>query len=115
MTEVRVLVRSIHSRPKHCLVSGVQSPESLHEALSYLRTAENDYLKLEIYESAKHVQYLISVVYHNMGMVGERDAAAKRYFDTVEKHEKISGEGPNTQLLDIFRLMSEVGVGLANR
>lgn len=96
-------------------VTDVQSPESLREALSYLRMAQNDYLKMEIYQSARHVQYLISVVYHNLGMVGERDSAAKRHFETTEKHEKISGAGPDQQLLDIFSLISDVGVGLASR
>jgi anaphase-promoting complex subunit 5 len=95
--------------------AGTQSSESLQLALSYLRIAEHDYLKLEMYQSAKHVQYLISVVYHNLGMSGERDAAARRHFETAEKYEKISGEGADKQIMDIFDLISDVGTGLASR
>jgi anaphase-promoting complex subunit 5 len=80
-----------------------------------LRTAESDYLKLEIYQSVKNVQYLMSVVYHNLGMVGERDVAAKRHCETIEKHEKISGACADKQLVEIFDLISNVGVALAGR
>lgn len=93
----------------------VQSPASLREAIQYLKISEADYLKIEIYAAARRVQYILSVVYNTLNMKAERDAAVKRLGETDEKAKVVSGQGADSQMIEIINLVSEVGVGLAAR
>jgi anaphase-promoting complex subunit 5 len=93
----------------------IQSPASLREAIPYLKIAEADYLKIEIYAAARRVQYVLSVVYNTLNMKAERDAAVKRLGETEEKSKMVSGEAADAQMIEIINLVSEVGVGLAAR
>jgi len=77
--------------------------------------AETDFQTLEIIQSEKDVQYLLSVVYHNLGMVQERDDLARKHSQTekcLEELQLITFD-PNYQ--DIFELIAKVGAALASR
>ena len=77
--------------------------------------AEADFQTLEIIQSEKDVQYLLSVVYHNLGMVQERDDLARKHSQTEKRHEELQliTFDPNYQ--DIFELIAKVGAALASR
>ena len=96
-------------------VENTQSPASLREAVPYLKVSEADYLKIEVYASARRVQYVLSLVYNTLNMKAERDAAVKRLGETEEKSKVVSGEAADTQMIEIINLISEIGVGLAAR
>ncbi|KAG6868375.1 hypothetical protein C0993_004021 [Termitomyces sp. T159_Od127] len=87
----------------------------LQETLPYLIIAEGDYQKLGMCASLMHVQYLLSVVYHNLGMLQERDAAARRHFMTLElqrKQDAVVVEDDTQRILEVVEL---VGAHLAGR
>ncbi len=88
---------------------------SLSEALPYLLAAEKDYECLDILEAVQDIQYFISVVYHNLDMVSERDAAARRHQATLEKREKVVTCTRDEEVEAILDLIGEIGVGLSSR
>lgn len=89
--------------------------ESLREALPYLLAAEKDYECLDILEALQDVQYFISVVYHNLDMINERDAAARRHQATVEKREKLATVVQDEEVDAILDLIGRIGVALSSR
>ena len=105
------------SKARHLTLQAgnVQCPASLREAIPYLKISEADYLKIEIYATARRVQYVLSVVYNTLNMKAERDAAVKRLGETEVKAKLVSGEAADTQMIEIINLVSEIGVGLAAR
>ncbi|KAG6832387.1 hypothetical protein H0H92_002655 [Tricholoma furcatifolium] len=97
-----------------CLIAS-NGPSGIKEALHYLTMAESDYETLQIVASLLHVQYLLSVVYHNLGMREERDAAARRHIETLELHRKqgvVVVEDDTRRVLEVVEL---VGAQLAGQ
>lgn len=93
----------------------VSIADSLREALQYLIMAESDFKKLEIYRSVKDVQYMLSVVYHNLDMVDERQAAAQRHSETEALQKRLEMTVTDEDTLKIFELIAVVGSALASR
>jgi anaphase-promoting complex subunit 5 len=77
--------------------------------------AEANFQSLEIYRSVKDVQYLLSVIYHNLGMIRERDEVACRHSQTEEHQKKLELLTFDPLYQDIFELMAKVGAALASR
>jgi anaphase-promoting complex subunit 5 len=61
------------------------------------------------------VQYILSVVYHNLGMETERDEAAKKHFNTKEERDKLEVIVVDNEVREIWEVVSEVGAALAAR
>ncbi|KXN82084.1 hypothetical protein AN958_03242 [Leucoagaricus sp. SymC.cos] len=97
------------------IASGESSPESLREALSYLLAAEKDYECLDTLESLQDVQYFIAVIYHNLDMVNECDAAARRHHVTVERREKLAATVADDGVEAILDLIGKIGMALTSR
>ena len=87
----------------------------LQEAIPYLSIAESDFQTLEMYPSLRDVQYLLSVVYHNLGMKNERQGAATRHSRTEEHLRQLEAIVSDDQILEIFELLTTVGAALASR
>jgi anaphase-promoting complex subunit 5 len=77
--------------------------------------AESDFRTLEILRSLMDVQYLLSVVYHNLGLENERDEAAKRHFATEEERKRLEVVVVDDVIREIFDVVSLVGAALAGR
>jgi anaphase-promoting complex subunit 5 len=92
-----------------------RSPDSIHEALSYLDIAEKDYATLEILRSLADVQFLISVLYHNQNMVEERDAAATRHLKTEEAMQEAAVVVVEDWIDPVWELVLDIGASLAKR
>ena len=92
-----------------------RSPDSVHEALSYLDIAEKDYATLEILRSLADVQFLISVLYHNLNMVEERDAAATRHLKTEEAMQEAAVVVDEDWIDQVWELVLDIGASLAKR
>lgn len=88
---------------------------ALREALQYLLIAESDFQTLQIHRSTKDVQYFLSIVYHNLDMEDERDAAAKRHAETDELQQSLEKIVTDQETLEIFDLVATVGCALASR
>ena len=61
------------------------------------------------------VYFLISVVYHNLGMELERDAAAKECHTLQKQREELGGLVMEQWITDVWDIVARVGAGLAAR
>lgn len=77
--------------------------------------AEADFSALQILRSLMDVQYLLSVVYHNMGSEAQRDEAAKRHFATEAEVKRLEVIAVDGEVRDIWQIVSDVGAALASR
>jgi anaphase-promoting complex subunit 5 len=99
-----------------CIIAAdEQSPESIREALPYLDIAEKDYTTLEILRSLADVQFLVSVLYHNLHMVEERDAAATRQAKTEEDMQEAAVVVSEDWIDQVWELVLDIGASLAKR
>ncbi|KAI0064595.1 hypothetical protein BV25DRAFT_1822992 [Artomyces pyxidatus] len=99
-----------------CLIAaGERSAGSIRAALPYLDVAEKDYAALEMFRSLADVQCLLSVLYHNLGMVKERDEAAERQLKTEEDMKKAAVVVNETWVWEVWELVCDVGAALAKR
>ena len=89
--------------------------DSLKEALPYFLAAEKDYEGLDILEALQDIQYYISIVYHNLDMIGERDAAAQRHHATIERRDKLAITVVDEEVEAILDLVGKIGIALASR
>lgn len=87
----------------------------MKEAISYLLISESDFRTLQIYSSLLDVQYLLSVVYHNLGMGQERDEVAKRHVETQIKQRNLEALVIEDEVQQILEVVGQVGAGLAGR
>ncbi len=81
----------------------------------YLDIAEKDYATLEILRSLADVQFLISVLYHNLNMVEERDVAATRHLKTVEATQEAAVVVVEDWIDQVWELVLDIGASLAKR
>ncbi|KAI0093630.1 hypothetical protein BDY19DRAFT_918021 [Irpex rosettiformis] len=99
-----------------CIIAAADSTEqALNECIFYLKIAEDDYSTLEIFRSLQDAQYLLSVVYHNLGMHTERDQAALRHQQTQQRAEEAKQLATEDWVTDVIDLLTEVGSALAAR
>jgi anaphase-promoting complex subunit 5 len=68
-----------------------------------------------MFQSLMDVQYLLSVVYHNLSREKERDTAAIRHAATAETAKKTQAQVVDTQAEEILQVVSLIGAGLASR
>ncbi len=83
--------------------------------MSYLDIAEKDYATLEILRSLVDVQFLISVLYHNLDMVEERDVAASRHLKTEEAMQEAAVVVVEDWIDQVWELVLDIGASLAKR
>ena len=83
--------------------------------MPYLLAAEKDYEGLIILEALQDIQYFISVVYHNLNMISERDAAARRHHATLERRDKLAVTVADEEVDTILDLVGKIGIALASR
>ena len=83
--------------------------------MSYLDIAEKDYATLEILRSLADVQFLISVLYHNLNMAEERDAAATRHLKTGEAIQEAAVVVVEDWIDQVWELVLDIGASLAKR
>lgn len=89
--------------------------DGIGQCLTYLKMAEEDYSALEMYRAVQDTQYLLSVVYHNLGMIQERDEAAARCHATEQKAEEASTVSMEDWIGEVWEIVSNVGAALAAR
>ena len=83
--------------------------------MPYLDIAEKDYTTLEILHSLADVQFFVSVLYHNLNMVEERDAAATRHLKTEEAIQEAAVIVAEGWIDQVWELVLDIGAALAKR
>jgi anaphase-promoting complex subunit 5 len=97
------------------IAAGGKSSESLGEAVQYLQIAEADYANIECWRSLADVQYMLSVIYNNLGMEKDRNEAAARNLQTQGQAANDAALYCEEWVSDVWRLSCDVGVALAKR
>ncbi|KAG9097966.1 hypothetical protein FRC06_006955 [Ceratobasidium sp. 370] len=82
--------------------------EHLRLALPYLIQAEADYATIDFYTGRLDVLYTLSVVYHNLGMVPERDHAAELHAQVEEERVEALNAGVDEELKGVMDLVAEI-------
>lgn len=70
---------------------------------------------LEMFRQLQDVQYLLLVVYHNLGLTKERDAAAARHLKTDVEREKAATVVLEDMVTEVWDLVVDIGAALAAR
>lgn len=72
-------------------------------------------MTLEILRSLADVQFFTSVLYHNLKMVEERDAAARRHLETEEAIQEAAVVVAEGWIDQVWELVLDVGAAIAKR
>ncbi|CAL1704828.1 unnamed protein product [Somion occarium] len=97
------------------LASEDPTSEVLRQALTHLLRAEEDYIEIDLLRSVQDVRFLLSVVYHNLGMEKERDEAAARCHATQEERRRLDTVVAEDWMSDVWEIVTKVGAALAAR
>jgi len=97
------------------LAAGNSGAAALREALPYLERSESDFQTLELSQPLLDVQYLISVLCHNLGMEKERDQVAQRHSETEAHRRRIEAVVIDDEVRQILDIVGIVGAALAAR
>ncbi|KAK2466948.1 hypothetical protein APHAL10511_001206 [Amanita phalloides] len=99
-----------------CIIAAEGPTElALREAVRYLLFAENDFKILQIYRSLQEVQYLLSVMYHNLGLNVERNQMAVKHAKTEAELRRLEEIAVDDELEQILDTVVSVGAALAMR
>ncbi|KAG8696604.1 hypothetical protein FRC09_008360 [Ceratobasidium sp. 395] len=82
--------------------------EHLRLALPYLTRAEEDYAAIDFYTGRLDVLYTLSVVYHNLGMVPERDRTAELHAKIEEERVEALSASVDEELKGVMDLVAEI-------
>jgi anaphase-promoting complex subunit 5 len=87
--------------------------DEFQDAIYYLKRAESDYRKLEMYASVQDMLYLQAVVQNALGAKLAREEASERLLD-VKKIEKRMLSEMDEGMIAIWDVVCEIGVGIAS-
>ncbi|KAI0362002.1 hypothetical protein OH77DRAFT_1416202 [Trametes cingulata] len=97
------------------IAAGNSSPEALRESIRYLEEAEHSFSALDMFTAQMDVQFLLSVVHHNLGDAAERDKAAERHESTRVAREAAHACIVEEWIEDVWSLVADVGIAIASR
>jgi anaphase-promoting complex subunit 5 len=101
--------------PTYYFLTKHAAADGLREAVRYMLIAESDYATLQCLQPLMNVQYLLSVIYHNLDLEKQRDEAAKRHMATNDAKKKIEIIATDDQVKNIWEVVLQVGAALAAR
>ncbi|KAI0831217.1 hypothetical protein BC628DRAFT_1407751 [Trametes gibbosa] len=97
------------------IAAGDSSRESLTESIRYLEQAERCFATLDMFTAQMDVEFLLSVVHHNLDAPAQRDEIAQRHEDTRMKREEAHICVVEEWIEDTWTLVSDVGTAIASR
>lgn len=77
--------------------------------------AEADYRLLSMWEAMSDVQWLLMVVYHNLGMKAEEKVTCDHYNESTNMIRMLEEDSTDSEAEKTWALVTEVGVRLAGR
>jgi len=97
-----------------CLIAaGESSTEALKACLPHLLDAERTFRDISLLKSLEDVRFLLSTVYHNLGMEKERDAMAEQCHHIAEERKKVADMSADRWISDLWEDVSRVGAAIA--
>ncbi|KAL7283326.1 hypothetical protein ACG7TL_002755 [Trametes sanguinea] len=97
------------------IAAGDSSPEALKESLTYLEEAERCFVELEMFSAQMDVQFMLSVVHHNLGDETRRDEAAERHEQTRLKRDQEHATIVEEWIEETLQLVADIGSAIASR
>ncbi|KAI9064349.1 hypothetical protein FKP32DRAFT_1716212 [Trametes sanguinea] len=97
------------------IVTGDSSLEALKESLTYLEEAERCFTELEMFSAQMDVQFMLSVVHHNLGDATRRDEAAERHEQTRLKRDQEHASVVEEWIEETLQLVADIGSAIASR
>ncbi|KAH9854144.1 hypothetical protein C2E23DRAFT_914573 [Lenzites betulinus] len=97
------------------IAAGDSSRESLTESIRYLEEAERCFTTLDMFVAQMDVEFLLSVVHHNLDQPAQRDEVAQRHEATRVKREEAHACIVEEWIEDTWTLVSDVGTAIATQ
>ncbi|THH32115.1 hypothetical protein EUX98_g2062 [Antrodiella citrinella] len=95
------------------IAAGNSTPEALRESLPYLIDAERAFKDISLLKALEDVRFLLSTVYHNLGMEKERDDMAEQCHLIAEERKKVADMAADRWISDLWDDVSRVGAVIA--
>lgn len=89
--------------------------DALTESIGYLEEAERCFGELDMFVAQMDVQFLLSVVHHNLGAEAQRDEVAQRHEETRVKREEAHACVVEGWIEETWTLVADVGIAIASR
>lgn len=80
-----------------------------------MKLAVDDYTALQMYRALQDVLFLLSVVYHNLGLEEDRDVIAKFHHDVGQEREEAEKQVSEPWVAEVLGVVSEITLALAAR
>ncbi|KAI0781023.1 hypothetical protein BD413DRAFT_501848 [Trametes elegans] len=97
------------------IAAGDSSQEALRESIGYLEEAERCFSTLEMFPAQMDVQFLLSVVHHNLDEPEARDKIAQRHEDTRVKREEVHITVVEEWIEDTWAVVEDIGAAIASQ
>ncbi|KAG9318449.1 hypothetical protein JVU11DRAFT_540 [Chiua virens] len=99
-----------------CIIAASDTKEAgLRDALPHLLMAEADYSQLSMFEATSDVQWLLRVVFHNLGMKADEEAVLERYATSVSAMRTSEECTVDEEAQQVWDVVTDVGLSLAAR
>ncbi|KAH7889726.1 hypothetical protein F5I97DRAFT_1924243 [Phlebopus sp. FC_14] len=91
-----------------CIIASSESKDAgLREALPHLLMAEADYMHLSMLDAIADVQWLLMVVYHNLGMTTDEEAVYERYNQSVIMIRTFEENPVDVEVKSVWELVAD--------
>ncbi|KAI0637056.1 hypothetical protein C8Q77DRAFT_1095769 [Trametes polyzona] len=97
------------------IAAGDSSHDALTKSIRYLEEAEQCFQALDMFAAQMDVQFLLSVVHHNLGEDVQRDEVAQRHEETRVRREEAHACVVEDWVEETWSLVADVGIAIASR
>lgn len=87
----------------------------LREALPHLLMAESDYTTLSMFEATSDVQWLLMLVYHNLGMREDEESVLGRHSNSISTMRSFEECTLDEEAQQVWNLVTDIGLSLVAR
>jgi anaphase-promoting complex subunit 5 len=88
---------------------------ALQQAVTHLTQAEQDYSTLGSLHALMQVQGFLSMVYHRLGLMDERDGVAGRHSQTSAESERLRKSEVDDEVKHVWETVQMIGSVIGSR
>jgi len=97
------------------VVTGKGEESALQQAVTHLTQAEQDYSTLGSLHALMQVQGFLSMVYHRLGLMDERDGVAGRHSQTSAESERLRKSEVDDEVKHVWETVQMIGSVIGSR
>ncbi|CDO70809.1 hypothetical protein BN946_scf184798.g125 [Trametes cinnabarina] len=106
---------ALYTLARCVIAAGDSSAEALRESIRYLEEAERCFTELEMFSALMDVQFMLSVVHHNLDDATRRDEVAERHEQTRLKRDQEHATVVEEWIEDTLQLVADIGAAIASK